>query len=290
MKRTCAPPDPNTRKPNLVLPPKACDAHCHIFGPAAVFPYHPDGPYWPPDAPLADFRELQSVLGTHRAVIVQATCHGPDNRVVLDAIARSEGRYRGVAMVDDGFTAGDYEALHEGGVRGVRFSFARHLSGPPDLSKAERAVPFMKPLGWHLVFHVEAVDVVENAAALRSFGLPVVIDHMARVDPAGGVEQEAFRLLLELLRGEDFWVKISGAERLSAEGPPYDDMVPFAQALIDAAPDRILWGSDWPHPNMDGRMPNDGDLVDLLGRYAPDAAMRERILVDNPARLYGFED
>ena len=144
-------------------------------------------------------------------------------------------------------------------------------------------------MGWHLVLYLEAEDVVENGAALRALRVPIVIDHMARVKPAEGVGQDAFRLLLGLVRDDGFWVKVSGAERLSAAGAPFDDLVPFARALIDAAPDRVLWGTDWPHPNIDGVMPNDGDLVDLLARYAPDAEIRRRILVDNPARLYRFD-
>ena len=238
---------------------------------------------------MADFRRLQSILGFERAVIVQATCHGTDNAAMLDAIASSGGRYRGIAMVDETFTDEDFRDLNDGGVRGVRMSFARHLAGPPDFTKVRRTADMIRPMGWHLVLYLEAEDVVENASELEALGVPIVIDHMARVKPADGVEQEAFQLLLGFVRDQGFWVKVSGAERLSMTGAPFHDLVPFAQALIDAAPDRILWGTDWPHPNIEGVMPNDGDLVDLLGLYAPDAEMRRRILVDNPARLYGFD-
>ncbi len=192
-------------------------------------------------------------------------------------------------MVDERLSENDVRDLHYGGVRGVRMSFARHLAGPPDFTKVGRTADMIRPMGWHLVLYLEAEDVVENASELRALGVPIVIDHMARVKPAEGVEQEAFRLLLGFVRDEGFWVKVSGAERLSAIGAPFHDLVPFAQALIDAAPDRVLWGTDWPHPNIGGVMPNDGDLVDLLALYAPDAEMRRRILVDNPARLYGFD-
>ncbi len=287
--KTCQPPEPNTRTPDLVVPPLACDAHCHVFGPAARFPFDPDRSYTPPDASVQDFRRLQSVLGFERAVIVQATCHGTDNAAMLDAIARSPARYRGVAMVDEGFTDDDFRDLHDGGVRGVRMSFARHLAGPPDFAKIRRIADMIRPMGWHLVLYLEAEDVVEHAAELRALRVPIVIDHMARVKPVDGVEQEAFRLLLGLVGDDGFWVKVSGAERLSATTAPYLDLVPFAQALIAAAPDRVLWGTDWPHPNIAGPMPNDGDLVDLLALYAPDAETRRRILVDNPARLYGFD-
>ena len=286
--KTCQPPDPDTRTPDLAVPPLACDAHCHVFGPAHKFPYHPDRPYTPPDAPVEDFRRLQSILGFERAVIVQATCHGTDNAAMLDAVASSGGSYRGVAMVDDGFSDNDFRDLHDGGVRGVRMSFARHLAGPPDFTEVRRTADMIRPMGWHLVLHLEAVDVVENAHQLGALRVPIVIDHMARLKPELGVGQEAFRLLLGFVRDEGFWVKVTGAERMSATGAPFHDLVPFAQALIEAASDRILWGTDWPHPNINGVMPNDGDLVDLLALYAPDEETRRRILVDNPARLYGF--
>ena len=287
--KTCQPPDPNPRAPSFALPPGACDSHCHVFGPGDVFPYHPKRSYTPPDAPRKALEKLHATLGLDRAVIVQATCHGDDNRAMLDAIARSEGRYRGVAMIGDPIADAELEALHYGGVRGVRMSFARHLSGPPDFSRVERVARRIAPLGWHLVLYLEAEDVVENAHALGRLGVPVVIDHMARVRVAEGLDQPAFRQLLDFLRDADFWVKISCAERLSAAGPPFDDVAPFAAALIEAAPDRVLWGTDWPHPNIEGRMPNDGELAELLLAYAPDAASRRKILVDNPARLYGFD-
>lgn len=286
--KTCPPPDPNTRTPRLSLPAGACDAHCHIFGPASRFPYHPDRKYTPPDAPLEKLQELHGTLGLERAVLVQATCHGTDNSAMVDALERGGERYRGVAMISSDEPVATYEALHEKGVRGVRFSFARHISGAPNFDAVRRAAAIVGPLGWHLELYLEAQDVIENAAALRALGAPVVIDHMARVKTADGVDQPAFRLLLDLIRNEDFWVKISCAERLSSAGPPFTDVVPFAQAVIAAAPDRTIWGTDWPHPNVFSAMPNDGDLVDLLALYAPDEAQRRQILVDNPIRLYGF--
>ncbi len=287
--KTCQPPHPDPRAPSFSLPAGACDSHCHVFGPGDVFPYHPKRSYTPPDAPYEALTKLHATLGLDRAVIVQATCHGDDNRAMLDAIARAGGRYRGVAMIDGAITDTELERLHEGGVRGVRMSFARHLSGPPDFSNVAHVAGRIAPLGWHLVLYLEAEDVVENADALGRLGVPVVIDHMARVRVADGLDQTPFRLLLDFLRDADFWVKISCAERLSAAGAPFADVVPFAAALIEAAPDRVLWGTDWPHPNIDGRMPDDGDLTDMLLSYAPDEEMRRKILVDNPARLYGFD-
>lgn len=286
--KTCQPPHPNPRRPSFSLPAGSCDSHCHVFGPGAVFPYHPKRSYTPPDAPYEALTGLHETLGLDRAVIVQATCHGDDNRAMLDAIARAGGRYRGVAMIDGAIGDAELEALHDGGVRGVRLSFARHLSGPPDFSNVARIAARIAPLGWHLVLYLEAEDVVENADALGRLGVPVVIDHMARVRVADGLDQAPFQLLLGFLRDADFWVKISCAERLSVSGAPFADVVPFAAALIDAAPDRVLWGTDWPHPNMVGQMPDDGDLTDMLLAYAPDEELRRKILVDNPARLYGF--
>jgi len=286
----CQGPDPKTKKPNFIAPPNACDSHCHIFGPAAVFPFAEGRSYTPPDSPLATFQGLQKTLGLERAVIVQATCHGTDNTVTLDAIARSDGQYRGVALVDESFTADDYKRLHDGGIRGIRFSFARHIGDAPDFSRVLPLVEQVAKLGWHVVLYMEAPDIVENVKTLEAMPVPVVIDHMGRVKTKDGVEQEAFQLLLGLLREkDDFWMKICGAERISSAGAPYTDAVPFAQACIEAAPDRVLWGTDWPHPNINGLMPNDGDLMNLLAQYAPDEAQRNRILVDNPARLYGFD-
>ena len=288
--KTCLPPDPNPTKPAFTPPPGACDAHCHVFGPADVFPYHPTSSYIPPDAPAQKLAELHRHLGIERAVIVQASCHGPDNRAMLAAIEGSEGRYRGVCIADASFGPGDFEELDRGGVRGVRFNFVKHLGGAPDLSLIERVVGMVEPLGWHLVVHVNAEDLIEYEPFFSRFELPIVVDHMGRVPVSDGVDQEAFRILLSRLERENWWVKVCGAERISAEGPPFLDAVPFARALIDVAPDRVLWGTDWPHPNIRRWMPNDGELVDLLPHFAPDEETRRKILVENPARLYGFLD
>jgi len=267
----------------------ACDAHCHVFGPAARFPYAPGRAYTPPDAPKERLAALHAILGIERAVIVQASCHGTDNDAMLDAIAGSGGRYRGVAIVDDSFTAEDYAGLHDGGIRGVRFNFVKHLGGMPDLHVVDRVLEQVRPLGWHVVVHLDAADIVELSGLLRGLPVPFIIDHMGRVKADGGLEQPAFLALLDLMTLEHCWVKVCGAERVSATGPPFLDAVPFAQALLRAAPDRVLWGTDWPHPNVGRHVPNDGDLVDLLPLIAPDEALRATLLVDNPAKLYDFE-
>jgi len=287
---TCKAPDPDTRKPKYTPPPGACDAHCHIFGPGDKYPYAADRTYTPPDAPLESFKRLQTILGFERAVLVNASCHGRDNSVILDAIAQSAGRYRGIANADDSFTERDFERLHAGGCRGVRFNFVKHLGGVPDMDEFRRVIGRVQPLGWHVVLHFDASDLVEFDALLHSLPVPFIIDHMGRVPTKDGLQQEPFLRLLDLARNHaDCWVKISGAERISSAGPPFTDAVPFAQELIRAAPDRILWGTDWPHPNISRHMPNDADLVDLIPLFAPDAAMQKRILVDNPQRLYGFD-
>jgi 2-pyrone-4,6-dicarboxylate lactonase len=286
--KTCAPPDPNTRAPRFVLPPDSCDAHCHVFGPAHAFPYAPDRSYTPPDAPKERLAALHGILGIARAVIVQASCHGTDNRAMLDAIAASGGRYRGVAIVADGCADADFAALHSGGVRGVRFNFVRHLGGVPDQRVFRRVTERIEALGWHLILHLDAADIVAFSAMFRALRVPFVIDHMGRVIACDGLRQPPFQALLELMKLETCWVKVCGAERIASSGPPFHDALPFAQALLAAAPDRVLWGTDWPHPNIARHMPNDGELVDLIPLMAPDAATRQKLLVDNPARLYGF--
>lgn len=286
--KATAAPDPNTRKPKFRPPPLACDAHCHIFGPGAKFPYDPKAAYVPPDAPFEALQRLHSILGLERAVIVHASCHGPDMRVTLDAIARSNGKYRGTAIIDESYTEKDFARMHEGGIRAVRFNFVKHLGGRPDLSFFEKTIQRIKPLGWHLILHLDADDLVEFDALFRKVPIPMVIDHMGRVKAAAGLDQKPFKVLLEWMRNDKFWVKVCGPERVSSMGPPFTDAVPFARALIEAAPERILWGTDWPHPNVGKHMPNDGDLVDLFAQMAPEPELQRKILVDNPARLYGF--
>jgi 2-pyrone-4,6-dicarboxylate lactonase len=268
-------------------PPFACDAHCHVFGPAAKFPYDPKAAYAPADAPLEDLQKLHSRLGIERAVIVHASCHGADMRVTLDAIARSAGRYRGTAIIDESFTEKQFQQMHEGGIRGVRFNFVRHLGGRPDMGFFRATVERLRAIGWHLILHLDAEDLVEFENLFKTLPVPFVIDHMGRVKADAGPKQPAFRVLLEAMKNENAWVKICGAERVSSNGPPFTDAVPFARALIEAAPERILWGTDWPHPNVRW-MPDDAALVDLFPLMASEPVLQKRILVDNPARLYGF--
>lgn len=282
-------PDPHPHKPRFVLPPKACDAHCHVFGPAAKFPYAPDRAYTPPDGPVEALIKLHDFLGIERAVIVHASCHGSDMRATLDAIARFPQRFRGTSIIDEHYTDADFERMHAGGIRAVRFNFVQHLGGRPDMALFQRTVARIAPMGWHLILHLDAQDIVEFKDMFARLPLPFVIDHMGRVRAADGLDQAPFKVLLDFMKDEKAWVKICGSERVSSGGPPFTDAAPFAHKLIEAAPDRILWGTDWPHPNVGKHMPNDGALVDLIPVLIPDAALQRKILVDNPARLYGFE-
>jgi len=207
--------------------------------------------------------------------------------VTLDAIASSHDSYRGVAVVEEGITDRELERLHAGGIRGIRFNFVKHLGGVPDLAVFYRLLARIKPLGWHIVLHFDAGDLIEQKALLKRIDVPFIIDHMGRVKAVDGLQQKPFQELLALFRSNPLaWIKICGAERVSVGKRPFRDAVPFAQALIAIDPGRLLWGTDWPHPNISKDMPNDGELVDLLGEMCPDLAVRQRILVDNPTRMY----
>jgi predicted TIM-barrel fold metal-dependent hydrolase len=274
------------RKPSFKLPPGSCDAHCHVFGPAATFPYAPDRRYTPADAPKEMLAALHAHLRIERAVIVQASCHGTDNAAMLDCIAFDPQRYRGVAIVDDSFSDGDYDRLHAGGVRGVRFNFVKHLGDAPDIGLVGRVIDRIRPRSWHLVLHLDASDIVPLTPMMRALPLPFVIDHMGRVPAAAGVDQPPMRALLELALLDNCWIKVSGAERISM--PPYMQAVPIARALVEAAPERVLWGTDFPHPNATHEA-DEADLVGLVPQFATTALAQQRLLVDNPTRLYGFE-
>lgn len=289
MNATITGPDPNTRIPNFKLPPLACDSHTHIFGPGHKYPYAPGRSYTPPDAPLEMFQELHAKLGIERAVIVNASVHGTDNRVAADAIAVSGGRYRAVANLDAGVTDQELESLHRGGFRGCRFNFVRHLGGVPDMRAFERMLARIAPLGWHVDLHFDAIDLPAYAPMLRHLPVRYTIDHMGRVKAAEGMEQKPFQALIRLMtEDEKCWVKVCGCERVSAQGAPFVDAAPFARRIVETAPERVVWGTDWPHPNV-ARMPNDGDLVDFIPRFMPEPELQRRVLVDNPARLFEFE-
>jgi predicted TIM-barrel fold metal-dependent hydrolase len=279
------PPDPNPVKPKYTPPPRACDGHCHIFGPASRFPYAPDRRYTPQDAGRETLAALHRRLGLERAVLVQASCHGTDNSAMLDAMEWSKGAWRGVAMVTKDVTDMELTTLHAAGVRGVRFNFVAHLGGAPDLKNVQAVIARVTPLGWHIQLHLDAEDIETYRDFLKSLRVPFIIDHMGRVEARHGLDQKPFRHLLDLMKNELAWIKVSGPERISSAGKPFHDAMPFARALIAAAPDRVLWGTDFPHPNVKW-MPNDGELVDLFAATVTDDATRRKVLVDNPERLY----
>ena len=287
--------DPNPRPPSWKLPQNACDTHIHVFGPPNVFPYAEDRRYEPPAAPVEYYFDVQKATGLQRAIVVQPTAHGVDNSAVLDAIAKSGGRFRGVAAIDESASDKELQRLSAGGVVGARFSLMADRAGSQ--AAIEKALPRMQALDWSLDLHVDPGNFLAHETFIRSLTITTVVDHMARCEPAGGVGQPAFQLLLDLLQRENFWVKIASVSKISAnnrvdqlEPIPYADMLPLARKVIEVAPDRVIWGSDWPHGNtfQPGTVPNDGTLLDFLGAAAPDEASRKRILVDNPARLFGF--
>jgi predicted TIM-barrel fold metal-dependent hydrolase len=291
------PPDPNTRKPSWVPPPKSCDTHFHAFGPPDKFGFAPAREYTPPAAPLEHYLSMLEVIGIERAMVVQPSVHGMDNSVTLDAIQRSGGRFLGVGRVDDETSRTEMQRLHEGGIRGVRFNLLERPRGNVGPDVFDRVAQRIGEFGWSVDLHIDPKNLLAHEKRLRALPMPLVIDHIARIRPFEGLAQPAFQLLLDLLKERRVWVKVSGADKIcnttvhSYQGLPYVEVVPFARAVIEAAPDRVLWGTDWPHSNnfAPGYTPNDGDLLDLLLQFAPDEDVRRKILVDNPAALYGFE-
>jgi 2-pyrone-4,6-dicarboxylate lactonase len=278
---------PNPTRPTYAPPLGSVDAHCHVFGPADVFPYAPERKYTPGDAPKENLFALRDFLGLSRNVVVQATCHGADNRALVDALKASHGLARGIATVKATVSDAELKALDEAGVRGVRFNFVKRLvdATPREtyLSIAERVAK----LGWHVVVYFEAHELADLIPFLEALPTTIVVDHMGRPDLAKGVDHPDFRRFVDLMAANPrVWSKVTCPERLSVSGPPnYDDFVPFGRTLVQAFPDRVLWGTDWPHPNMTTHMPDDGDLVNLIPRIAETPDERQALLVDNPMRL-----
>ncbi|HEY0295858.1 MAG TPA: amidohydrolase family protein [Bordetella sp.] len=284
----CRPPLAAPSPPRRRLPEGACDTHCHVFGPADRFPYAEGRSYTPPDAPFEKLAALHAHLGAAHAVIVQANCHGHDHAALLDAVARSQGRYRGVALLPPQTDAAMIRALHAGGVRGARFNFVPHLGAPPSPEAFDRMVSLIAPFGWHVCLHVDGAMIGELLPRLAGLPVPFVVDHMGRIRACDGLDAPAFRALLALARVPGAWVKVSGIDRIGDGRRPFHEGIPFIRALVEAMPDRTVWGTDWPHPNVAGDMPDDGEVVDAFFEACPDEAARRRVLVENPARLYGF--
>lgn len=275
-------------KPKLRLPAGACDAHVHIFGPRARFPFAQERRYTPADAPKELLFKLHEHLGIQHCVIVQPACHGTDNSATADAIAATGGSYRGIALVPLSISDAKLKRLDAAGFCGARFHYMEHLAKGPGVNDVIAFGKRLAPLGWHLQIHMEASLIAELAPALRRSPVPIVIDHMGRIDASLGLDQPAFRTLLALLEDRILWVKVSGLDRITREGPPYSDAVPFARKLVAEFGDRCVWGTDWPHPNHSGPAPDDGELVDILAEIASGDAARQALLADNPQRLYRF--
>jgi 2-pyrone-4,6-dicarboxylate lactonase len=279
---------PNPSKPRFRLPPGAVDAHCHVFGPGDIFPYAPERKYTPCDASKDQLWALRDYLGFERNVIVQATCHGADNRALVDALESSNDCARGIATVKTNVADEELKALDAAGVRGVRFNFVKRLVDTTPREALMSIAQRIAPLGWHVVIYFEAQELAELYEFFTSLPTVVVVDHMGRPDvmkPADGPE---FSLFVKLMREHaNIWSKVSCPERLSKVGPPYyEDVVPFARQLVETFPDRVLFGTDWPHPNMKSHMPDDAHLVDYAARVATTPELQRKLLVDNPMRLY----
>ncbi len=288
--RDCLGPLPTPSAPKRDLPPGAWDTHFHVLGPQARFPYSPTRKYTPPDALLEACLHMHATLGIERGLVVHANTHGFDNAVDLDAVARSNGRYLAVVRLDAKATRAGCERLHEQGARGVRFAFNPQHGGSLDHAVFDHVLECIEGLGWFVELHFDGAALPGLKEWLGAIRATVVIDHLGRIDPSLGIEQRPFSDLCELVVRESIWVKLSGADRLTKTGVPYADVIPFAQRLIELAPDRMLWGSDWPHTGVfdAARIPDDAKLVDALFEFAPDESVRKKILVDNPNRLMGL--
>jgi 2-pyrone-4,6-dicarboxylate lactonase len=279
---------PSPAKPRFTPPPGAVDAHCHVFGPGEVFPYAPGRKYTPCDGGKDDLFALRDFLGFSRNVIVQATCHGSDNRALLDAIANSDGRARGVATVERDVSDQELRRLHAGGVRGVRFNFVGRLIDALPHDELQEIAARIAPLGWHIVIYFEAAELEELAPFFLSLPTPLVVDHMGTPDVTEGPDGPLFgRFMAFMAARDDIWCKVTCPERLSGEGPPfYADVIPFGRRVVEAFPDRVLWGADWPHPNLKTHTPDEGQLVDFIPKIAVTPELQRKLLVDNPMRLY----
>ena len=278
---------PNPKTPEFTPPAGAVDAHCHVFGPAHEFPFAPERKYTPGDAGKDMLFALRDHLGLSRNVIVQASCHGKDNAAMVDALESSNGMARGVAVVAHDIADEELDRLHAAGVRGVRFNFVKRLVDATPREVFMRTAERVQRLGWHIVVYFEVPDLEDLTPFLKTLPGIVVVDHMGRPDVSLPVEGPDFQRFVTLMAEmPNMWTKVSCPERLTVAGPPYDDVVPFQRYLVETFSDRVLWGTDWPHPNVKSHQPDDGLLVDTIARIAPIADLQQALLIDNPMRLY----
>jgi 2-pyrone-4,6-dicarboxylate lactonase len=287
----CASPDFNPRRPKLRLPARTCDAHAHILGPKERSAYSPARVYTPPDCLLPDYRHMLDTLGVERAVLVQPSVYGTDNTVMLEAMAAAGSRFRGVAVVSGDITDAELSELGAAGVRGARVNIVDvkdRTPGTLPVESLKKLAQRIAPLGWHMEFLLHAEEFPDLDRDFEDFPVEIVVGHLGYMKTDNGLEAPGLQALLRLARSGRCWVKLTGPYRISDEPLPYSDAIPFAHALLEAAPKQLVWGTDWPHVMAKGKMPNDGDLADLLSDWIPDARLREQVLVHNPARLYGF--
>jgi len=286
-------------KPLFKLPAGAVDAHCHVFGPGAEYPFAPERKYTPCDASRQQLYALRDHLGFARNVVVQATCHGADNRAMVDALVHSGGRARGIATVRRGIADRELQDMHAAGVRGVRFNFVKRLVDFTPIDELKEIAGRIAPLGWHVVIYFEAVDLPELWSFFTALPTVVVVDHMGRPDVSLPVDGPQFELFIRFMReNPNVWSKVTCPERLSVTGPKalggersaYRDVMPFAKRIVESFPDRVLWGTDWPHPNLKDHMPDDGLLVDFIPHIAITPGLQRKLLVENPMRLYWPEE
>jgi len=280
-------PDPHTHTPKIKLPRGACDCHAHVFGPQTRYPYAANAGYIPPDALPADYVRMLKTIGCERAVLVQPSVYGTDNSAMIDAMTSGIFPFRGVAVIDNTISDRELSEMNDAGVRGVRINLASATPGLA-LEQAPRLAQRLKALGWHLQFFMDLRTLQDAEERLCKLDINIVIDHFGRVRASDGMDAPALRTLLRLLGRDNCWAKIMGPYYLSDSLPMFPDVTPFARAVVAAAPDRVVWGSDWPHPSAGHLMPNDGDLATMLLDWIPDEGRRRKVLVDNPARLYGF--
>lgn len=278
---------PNPTKPKFVVPAGAVDAHCHVFGPGDIFPFAPERKYTPCDASREQLFALRDFLGFEKNVVVQATCHGSDNSALLDVLEHSSDKARGVVTVKSDVTEAELERMHAIGVRGVRFNYVKRLVDPKPDDYYRGIIEKIKPLGWHVVLYFEPADLAEKWNFFTSLGVPIVVDHMGRPDVSKPLDNPDFELFLKFMRENDVWAKVSCPDRLTVSGSPlYADVVPFAKTVVEQFADRVLWGTDWPHPNMKKEMPDDGILVDYVPSIAVTSDLQQKLLVTNPNNLY----
>ena len=280
-------PIPDTRRPKVKFPAGACDCHAHVFGPQKQYPFQPGGGYVPPEANVDDYVRMLRAVGCERAVIVHPSVYGTDNRCTLDALRSGKFQFRGVAVIEEPkITDSQLEDMHRAGVRGVRINL-KSKGAVVGIDAAPRLAERIKARGWHIQFFLDTNTMPDIDRKMVKLPVDIVIDHFGHIETAHGMQAPGFQTLLRLTRHERCWFKLIGPYRISRQAPKFPDVAPFARALAAAAPDRCVWGTDWPHPNV-SHMPNDGDLADMLADWIPDEALRNRILAANPARLYGF--